>query len=145
MLSGVPPPWVVDTRLSRTASRVPLGGRAYRVACHDVTVTYPRLQHLSVNGIHTVFSTEGLADGGPHTCTLTHTHTHMCMHTQPDIHTRTRTHAYTHTYMDSNTHIYTHNIGVSLPHTLTHIHKITLRSEERRVRKECRSRWSPYH
>ncbi|CAL8364647.1 unnamed protein product [Arctogadus glacialis] len=24
MLSGVPPPWVVNTRLSRTASRVPL-------------------------------------------------------------------------------------------------------------------------
>ena len=25
------------------------------------------------------------------------------------------------------------------------LHDITLRSEERRVGKECRSRWSPYH
>ena len=25
------------------------------------------------------------------------------------------------------------------------LHCITLRSEERRVGKECRSRWSPYH
>ena len=26
-----------------------------------------------------------------------------------------------------------------------HIQKFTFRSEERRVGKECRSRWSPYH
>src|SRR2546426_7648171 len=25
------------------------------------------------------------------------------------------------------------------------VHKLVLRSEERRVGKECRSRWSPYH
>ena len=27
----------------------------------------------------------------------------------------------------------------------THLSKSALRSEERRVGKECRSRWSPYH
>ena len=26
-----------------------------------------------------------------------------------------------------------------------HHHMLTVRSEERRVGKECRSRWSPYH
>ena len=28
---------------------------------------------------------------------------------------------------------------------LRHLHHLDLRSEERRVGKECRSRWSPYH
>ena len=27
----------------------------------------------------------------------------------------------------------------------THVSSISFRSEERRVGKECRSRWSPYH
>ena len=29
--------------------------------------------------------------------------------------------------------------------TTIHIHRLFERSEERRVGKECRSRWSPYH
>ena len=32
--------------------------------------------------------------------------------------------------------------GIELP---VHVVQILLRSEERRVGKECRSRWSPYH
>ena len=30
-------------------------------------------------------------------------------------------------------------------HLLEHVSEIASRSEERRVGKECRSRWSPYH
>jgi len=33
----------------------------------------------------------------------------------------------------------------SLPLTFNHLGHSTNRSEERRVGKECRSRWSPYH
>src|SRR2546430_9144814 len=36
------------------------------------------------------------------------------------------------------------NIGISLPGTFEEP-KAPVRSEERRVGKECRSRWSPYH
>ena len=73
-----------------------------------------------------------------HTPLLSHSpHTHLKPHTLYFIyflgvsgacvclHTYTRTHAHIHS------------------HTQTHAH--TRRSEERRVGKECRSRWSPYH
>ena len=33
----------------------------------------------------------------------------------------------------------------SLPKFLLIVYKVLMRSEERRVGKECRSRWSPYH
>ena len=33
----------------------------------------------------------------------------------------------------------------SLVHEITDKYEISYRSEERRVGKECRSRWSPYH
>ena len=34
---------------------------------------------------------------------------------------------------------------ITLQHTATHCNTLQHRSEERRVGKECRSRWSPYH
>ena len=37
-----------------------------------------------------------------------------------------------------------HNLGVSTLHGAESFYEF-LRSEERRVGKECRSRWSPYH
>src|SRR6266571_3902951 len=37
-----------------------------------------------------------------------------------------------------------HGIGLSLPSAMQ-LDQSLLRSEERRVGKECRSRWSPYH
>ena len=62
-----------------------------------------------------------------------------------DFFSRTFTHPHTQVQACSFTHIHIHkhtltNIQVHA-HTHTHIH----RSEERRVGKECRSRWSPYH
>ena len=36
------------------------------------------------------------------------------------------------------------NVGEKIPYTVSKT-KVTFRSEERRVGKECRSRWSPYH
>ena len=39
-------------------------------------------------------------------------------------------------------------VGLSIATLLSQHHKVTavdIRSEERRVGKECRSRWSPYH
>ena len=35
--------------------------------------------------------------------------------------------------------------AISIAHDTTHTLYLLLRSEERRVGKECRSRWSPYH
>ena len=32
-----------------------------------------------------------------------------------------------------------------MPHSGTQVYELLMRSEERRVGKECRSRWSPYH
>jgi len=37
------------------------------------------------------------------------------------------------------------NLWGGLPANLAGIHHLKERSEERRVGKECRSRWSPYH
>src|SRR5256885_14436367 len=36
-------------------------------------------------------------------------------------------------------------VAAGLRHVAEHAHDPGLRSEERRVGKECRSRWSPYH
>ena len=36
-------------------------------------------------------------------------------------------------------------LALDLDGTLTNDQKLVTRSEERRVGKECRSRWSPYH
>src|SRR4029434_11331296 len=63
---------------------------------------------------------DGIRDSnvtGVQTCALP-----ICSRDIPKTHTHTRTHTQTHA------------------HTHTHT-----RSEERRVGKECRSRWSPYH
>ena len=38
-----------------------------------------------------------------------------------------------------------HNAGFSVIDELADKYNISVRSEERRVGKECRSRWSPYH
>ena len=37
------------------------------------------------------------------------------------------------------------SLGICLNETVTEFKEDSMRSEERRVGKECRSRWSPYH
>ena len=41
-------------------------------------------------------------------------------------------------------HEYTH-VSIALDEKLDRLYSFGRRSEERRVGKECRSRWSPYH
>src|SRR3712207_8844051 len=42
-------------------------------------------------------------------------------------------------------HFYSKDLGASFPHAFVRLTGTVDRSEERRVGKECRSRWSPYH
>ena len=72
-----------------------------------------------------------LQHAAKHCNTLQHTTTHC--HTQP--HTATHCNTLQHTVTHCNT----------LQNTATHCKILQHRSEERRVGKECRSRWSPYH
>src|SRR4029434_10285702 len=74
----------------------------------------------------------------------THTHTHTCAHTHthPHAHTRTHTHTHTHTLRYN-----TRQGGLGFSYSITgggnlSLHHTYGRSEERRVGKECRSRWS---
>ena len=38
-----------------------------------------------------------------------------------------------------------HPVTLSTPKPMVKVNGVRMRSEERRVGKECRSRWSPYH
>ena len=68
-----------------------------------------------------------------HTQTLAQINTHAQTHTHTHTHIYIYTYIYMHIYM--YVYIYTYNVYIY----------VYIRSEERRVGKECRSRWSPYH
>src|SRR4030042_4757936 len=48
-------------------------------------------------------------------------------------------------FIDAHVHIESSMVGVGEYARAVIPHGVTARSEERRVGKECRSRWSPYH
>ena len=89
-----------------------------------------RLILLSALNLSTTAKTPG---GKVQSHKHTHTYTYSLKHTHK--------HTHTYTYSLKHTHKHTHTYTYSLKHT----HTNTGRSEERRVGKECRSRWSPYH
>ena len=52
----------------------------------------------------------------------------------------------TYKFLGTSTLDYTSQVELQVhKYTFTNTHTYTYRSEERRVGKECRSRWSPYH
>ena len=95
-------------------------------------------------------------------CIVKHTHTHthrfntLTHSLSHSAHTHNTTHTRTHTHTDTHTNAWL-TVPQCMPYISTHTrltvikaqsipeHTHTNRSEERRVGKECRSRWSPYH